>query len=399
MVNPGFTGTITASADFSPEAQYKVINFYYDHNGLRTRKVVWDHGVTETYDYTLHGKLITHMTKRTVDENGNGTTVELHYFYDAQFRPAYVNYNDSSYRYVHNFQDDIIGIIDSNNCFVVKYKYGSWGNVIGIDGEMKETIGIDNPFRYRCYLWDEEINAYYLRNRLYIPRISRFIEPDSIPDDVSLDTPFDRNQFSYCFNSPNDFKDPNGDIGILTSMLIGGAINMIVGVAVDYILCEKQDPFDAVRYFLEGAFMGGASNMFRGAGLAAKVGNKIFGALAAAEVSGIEYTLECMKNDREYSNVGLVVTMACGGAASFTGYNSGYIALDMITDTVNGFQTGIMDKIIAETIVDNAITPYAGTRKKKARGRVSGNGTNTMAYLKKVYDPLLGCMREIVCYA
>ena len=83
------TGTITSHASFSPSGQIKEIDFSYDHNGLHTQKKVVENGVTTTYDYTLHGKLITHLTKRTVYENGTESTEEMHFFYDAQSRPAF----------------------------------------------------------------------------------------------------------------------------------------------------------------------------------------------------------------------------------------------------------------------------------------------------------------------
>ena len=61
-VNAGFTGTISADVRFNAPPE-RTIYFDYDHNGLRTRKTVTENGVTTTYDYTLHGKLITHLTK------------------------------------------------------------------------------------------------------------------------------------------------------------------------------------------------------------------------------------------------------------------------------------------------------------------------------------------------
>ena len=65
------------------------VQFKYDHNGLRVGKVV---NGTET-KYQLHGKLLTHMTV----DNDN-----LHFFYDAQSRPAKVSYNGVIYTYIHN---------------------------------------------------------------------------------------------------------------------------------------------------------------------------------------------------------------------------------------------------------------------------------------------------------
>ena len=39
------------------------VQFKYDHNGLRTQKIVTENGVTTAINYVLHGKLVTHMPR------------------------------------------------------------------------------------------------------------------------------------------------------------------------------------------------------------------------------------------------------------------------------------------------------------------------------------------------
>ena len=67
--------------------------------------------------------MLTHLAKRTVDESGAESTEDLHFFYDAQSRPAFVEYNGTKYRYVYNLQGDIVGIVDTAGVLVVEYKY------------------------------------------------------------------------------------------------------------------------------------------------------------------------------------------------------------------------------------------------------------------------------------
>ena len=73
---------------------------------------------TGTTKYTLHGKNIVHMT------NGSNT---LHFFYDAQNRPAVVLFNGTAYAYIYNLQGDVIALVDANGNKVVEYKYDAWG--------------------------------------------------------------------------------------------------------------------------------------------------------------------------------------------------------------------------------------------------------------------------------
>ena len=98
---PRLNGTVTANAWIYHTQPLKTIEFKYNSAGLRVQKKVTANGKTEVTDYTLHGKLVTHMTV------GND---KLHFFYDAQSRPTKVNFNGVTYTYLHNLQGDVVGI-------------------------------------------------------------------------------------------------------------------------------------------------------------------------------------------------------------------------------------------------------------------------------------------------
>ena len=76
----------------------------------------------------------------------------LHFWYDAQNRPAVVEFNGTKYGYLYNLQGDVIGLIDSANTEVVKYTYDAWGKPLSVTGSQANTIGYYNPFRYRGYV-------------------------------------------------------------------------------------------------------------------------------------------------------------------------------------------------------------------------------------------------------
>ena len=147
--------------------------FTYDHTGLRVRKVA--KGVATLY--TLNGTKITHIRKTTallndpnalINANGPGSP-NMHFFYDAQGRAAIVRYNEVDYAYLHNLQGDVTGLVDMRGNTVVQYAYDAWGKPVATEGSMADTLGYDNPFRYRGYVWDEETGLYYLRSRYYNP--------------------------------------------------------------------------------------------------------------------------------------------------------------------------------------------------------------------------------------
>ena len=163
--------------------------FVYNADGLRVQKTV--NGVVTKY--TLHGKNVVHMT--------SGAD-ELHFFYDAQNRPAVVVYNGAAYAYVKSLQGDVVAILDENGNAVVSYGYDAWGAPLWCTGELAETLGKVQPFRYRGYVFDEETGLYYLRSRYYNPRWGRFVNADGAI--------IQKNLFAYCSNGPIVGYDPSG---------------------------------------------------------------------------------------------------------------------------------------------------------------------------------------------
>ena len=172
--------------------------FVYNADGLRVQKTV--NGVVTKY--TLHGKNIVHMI--------SGAD-ELHIFYDAQNRPAVVVYNGTAYAYVKSLQGDIVAILDENGNTVVSYGYDAWGAPLWCTGELAETLGKVQPFRYRGYALDEETELYYNQSRFYNPSIARFITADTTGVlTASLKSLTEKNLFAYCDNNPVMRKDIDG---------------------------------------------------------------------------------------------------------------------------------------------------------------------------------------------
>ena len=197
-------GSITAETKLFASWPENVVEFSYNHNGLRTQKeVTKPDGTVETTNYVLHGKLVTHLTR------GSG---KLHFFYDAQSRPAMVNFNGTFYSYAHNLQGDIVGIVDNSGILVVEYRYDAWGKPVAVRTltTAYEKLAVLNPFRYRGYVYDEETGLYYLRSRYYAPILNRFINADGligIKGDV-----LEHGIFTYCKNNSICMSDPNGQI-------------------------------------------------------------------------------------------------------------------------------------------------------------------------------------------
>ena len=222
------------------------VEFKYDHNGLRTQKKVTSGGEVTVTDYTLHGKLVTHLTRGSD---------EMHFFYDAQSRPAMVKFNGALYSYVHNLQGDIVGIVDSAGSLVVEYKYAAWGKptLVRTLTTAYEALAELNPFRYRGYVYDEETGLYYLRSRYYHANIMRFINSDVI---ICLSMKLmHNNMMFYCQNNPVLFSDKNGRFfSVVVNKLYDAGMDFLIdkyakGVKDEERELIKAHPFAALQVY------------------------------------------------------------------------------------------------------------------------------------------------------
>ena len=120
-----------------------------------------------------------------------------------------VKYNNATYFYRKNAQQDIIALLDNTGATVVKYKYDAWGKCV-VDASTTNTeLANFNPFRYRSYYFDTETNLYFLKTRYYDPEVGRFMTIDDISyiDPESING---LNLYAYCGNKPVMGHDPNG---------------------------------------------------------------------------------------------------------------------------------------------------------------------------------------------
>ena len=190
------------------------ISYSYDENGIRTQKTV--NGVVTNYNY--HGSaLISQVTD-------NDT---LLFSYDTAGNAAAVNYNGTYYYYVRNGQNDIIRLIDGDNNTVVEYAYDSWGTPLSTTGTLASTLGAQNPFRDRGYVYDAETGLYYVISRYYDPEIGRGINADNQLSKGSDLTGL--NLFAYCGNNPVNRIDPTGEAW--WHWALGAAVVAVVAVA------------------------------------------------------------------------------------------------------------------------------------------------------------------------
>lgn len=210
------------------------ISYLYNADGLRASKTV--NGITTDY-YWLEGVLLGQKT-------GNDYII---YLYDENGAAYGIICNNTYYYYVFNAQGDVVGIIDSTGTQVVSYDYSAWGEVLSITGTMADTLGQQNPIRYRGYYYDNETGFYYLQSRYYDPVTQRFLNADGL---ISTGQGMlGNNMFAYCGNNPVNYKDPSGQsfciayfieaIKIGFKLAVAAITDIITITSNDYLTLEQ----------------------------------------------------------------------------------------------------------------------------------------------------------------
>ena len=153
------------------------------------------------------------------------------------------SYNNETYYYKKNIQEDIIGIYNNKYEQIVEYEYDTWGRILSIKDENGQEIANPshiahiNPFRYRSYYYDEETKLYYLNSRYYNPEWGRFINADSMtkaPGTSVLST----NMYAYCENNPIVNSDETGEwfgIASVFAAFVGAVVGVVSQVVTDVV--------------------------------------------------------------------------------------------------------------------------------------------------------------------
>ena len=191
-----------------------------------------------------------------------GSEKTLWYRYDSSGNVIALTYESEIYMYLRNAQNDIIGLLDKDGKVVVRYTYDSWGQVVKIEGTLKDKVGARNPFRYKGYYYDVETGLYYCRSRYYDPAIRRFISADDtqvLRD--NLDMLGEKNLYAYCDDNPITRSDSDGQlwhklVEIAAGAVIGAALNVVTGGIAATVTGQKYTAWDIAVAAASGAFAG-----------------------------------------------------------------------------------------------------------------------------------------------
>ena len=237
------------------------MSFTYDDEGIRTSKTV--NGVTHTY--YLNGSQI--VAEQWSDKL-------LIYLYDAAGSPIGMMYRAANYDinefdvfwYEKNLQGDIVAVYNESGTEVATYSYfDAWGNHSASYTNGGESTGAQyNPFRYRGYYYDTDLDMYYLQSRYYDPNTCRFINADS----ALYHSMLGYNMFAYCENNPVNYYDPSGEsaavimhwwlsllgtISAIEPTVIGETI-LVVGIVVICGISLGEKAYETIDFIVNEAY-------------------------------------------------------------------------------------------------------------------------------------------------
>ena len=281
----------------------KTVTFTYDSEGIRTSKS----DGTNTTKYLLNGTQILAQTT-------NGKT--LCFFYDQQGnRVGMADSSNHFYYYIYNVQGDVIALADaSTGKLVVTYTYDAWGKLVKLEDTTANSVGTQNPFRYRGYYYDTETSLYYLQTRYYDPEVGRFINADAFTS-TDISGALSANMFAYCENRPTIGSDPTGEwVHIAIGAAVGVASLYISDVLFNLANGESFASSLTKTSSLSDYCVAAASGALSATGIGA-IGSSIVN----ASISGTAYMVNEYANGRNPDVVQMGKTMLESGVSALIG--------------------------------------------------------------------------------
>lgn len=243
------------------------IQFVYNSANKRIKKISQSNTINYLYD-----------KDHLIAEQGADYSVT--YIYDeSNVIKGFVyskNETNDIYGFIKNYLGVITGIIDETGNIICSYSYDDFGNVLNKTGN-EEILEI-NHILYKGYYYDEEISTYMLGQRIYSPKLHRFISPDNFENLFKSHSELlQYNLFAYCDNNPIMRVDSNGQFWEflqecckalieVVCIGIGAAIGMIVGtiVATVQAINEGKSIEEVFGAAIEGMFVGAGEGILLG---------------------------------------------------------------------------------------------------------------------------------------
>ena len=338
----------------------------------------------------------------------------MQYHHNSYFHRQY-----DVYWFEKNLQGDIVAVYDEDGTKLISYTYDAWGNFTTTyhNGCTASDPANFNPYRYRSYYYDAELEMYYLQSRYYDPAIGRFINADATEYLGADGTLPSFNLFAYCGNNPVMGYDPTGTINwgnILKAALVvvavtvtvaavvatAGAVAVAAGVATTATVAaattgavvgglvagaseiawqcstKGSDNLDYGAIAIE-TFVGSAHGAIDGvAATSASVARRTACKVGKIVLSGVGSTLHCANQDMDARETIGTVTKSMAGAAAI---QACMLGADLVQGMLN-------TSILESYMLDGKLSYGIGNMLCTAGLRALSNGyRNIKGIIKRVF--------------
>ncbi|MEO1629128.1 MAG: RHS repeat-associated core domain-containing protein, partial [Bacteroidota bacterium] len=157
-----------------------------------------------------------------------GVTKDIHYVNAGQGTVAMIVKDNGVYDFYYTYTDhlgSILTVTDDSGTIVAEQNFDAWGRKRNASTWTYDNVGSVPDWLYRGYTGHEEMQEFGLINmngRLYDPVVGRMLSGDNqVHTSVSTQG---YNRYSYVFNNPLSYTDPNGEIPLAIPIVVGAAV-------------------------------------------------------------------------------------------------------------------------------------------------------------------------------
>ncbi len=203
-----------------------VVDFVYNQDFDRVKSTLTLNGMpieSKIYlgDYELRKDLQT------------GVVQKIHYISGAQGTCLILVGINEDYEPHFIYTDHLGSIVTITNVagtIEAEQNFDAWGRKRNTNDWTYNNIAVNIGWLYRGYTGHEHLQEFALINmngRIYDHVLGRILSPDNLITNTYNSQAY--NRYTYAFNNPLKFTDPDGNLPILAPMLIGAAIGFITG--------------------------------------------------------------------------------------------------------------------------------------------------------------------------
>lgn len=195
------------------ENEDMIIEYQYDKDGYRSRKIVYsknaDGTTSLTYKmlYVWNNGVLTNL----IYQGGDCEELSLNIIYDQEGSPAgYITSLGIPYYFMKDVNENVIGLVHPNGSMLCSITYDAWGtpnytyygdNLLA--KMVAKATAIFNPITYHGYIYDYETGMYCSKGRCYSPSWGRYINPDEpITLNERTENILDANLYLFSNNDP-----------------------------------------------------------------------------------------------------------------------------------------------------------------------------------------------------